>query len=91
MQPDLIARANLLRRNRNADIARAMADIDQHNAKLSAALADARQARIDIAKAKARLASLLEIGERKVVHNHLITLHSNGGIHIEPVDVVSLL
>lgn len=91
MDSALINRMNQMRRERGTEIARCMAEVDRGNAKLRTALADARQARADIAAAKARLATLLEYGERKVVANHLITAHRDGGIHIEPVDVVSLL
>lgn len=91
MDIDLIRRTECWRTQRNANITRAMSNLERAQAKLASSLADSRQARLDIKAAKASLETLIVQGERKVVHNHLLTVNPSGGLHIEPVDVVSLL
>lgn len=88
---ELIDRANALRAGRNAHIKRAMQDRDQAAAELNAAHITGKQAMARQQAAEARLAELLEKGERKVIGNSLITVNQDGGLLIEPVEVIGLL
>ena len=91
MNDAVLAHAAQLRRNRQADIAQAMADVDRGNARLKAANAERIAARLQIVSAKQRLATLIEHGEQHVYHDQLITALPTGGVRIETVRPVPLL
>lgn len=87
----VLSKAQQLRSARNQKIKHAMHLRDAAATRLLAARAEVGKAEAEQTAAETHLATLLEKGERKVIHNSLVTVNQDGGLRIEPIEVLSLL
>lgn len=87
----VLRHAEQLRRVRNTALKRAMEAVENAASRVANAQADGLKALADQQAAEVRLATLLERGERKVIHNSLVTVEQDGALRIEHVEIVGLL